>query len=74
MADKELIQKRVAEMSRSLLTEGYHVVFKVTLPGSIFHKLRHRKNGHDITIIGTYSLSRIRLYRDGRLRHTETVK
>ena len=73
MADKEIIQKRVAEMSRSLLDEGYHVIFKSTLPGSIFHKLRHRKNGHVITIVGTYSLSRVRLFRDGRLRHTENL-
>ena len=68
-----LIQKRVGDMARSLLTEDYRIMTKVKLPTSYFVKLRHKSNGNLITIIGSYQNGVIKLMRNGRERHREQV-
>lgn len=67
------MQKRVAEMATSLLTEEYRVMCKVKLRNIYFMKLRHLYNGNVITIIGNTQTRKIRLLRNGRERHTETL-
>lgn len=68
------MQKRVAEMATSLLTEEYRVMTKVRLPNSFFMKLRHLYNGNVITIIGNVHTGKIRLLRNGKERHTENIE
>ena len=68
------MQKRVAEMATSLLTEEYRVMTKVRLPHCFFMKLRHLYNGNVITIIGNIQTRKIRLLRNGKERHTETIE
>lgn len=67
------MQKRVAEMATSLLTEEYRIMTKVRLPNCFFVKLKHLYNGNVITIIGNLQTKKIRLLRNGRERHTETI-
>lgn len=74
MNDSNKVRKRTAEMATSLISEGYRKTIDVTLPQSCFMKLRHRHNGSIITLVGNYRLSEIKLFRDGRLRHTEPVQ
>lgn len=69
-----LVRKRAAEMAASLLSEGYRVRFKIMLQVSCFIKLRHGKNGNVITIVGNYQKGEIKLFRNGKLRHTEIVQ
>lgn len=69
----KLVQRRVGDMAHSLLTEDYRIMVNVTLPGSYFVKLRHKCNGNLITIVGSYSTGLIRLMRNGKVRHRETV-
>lgn len=68
------MQKRVAEMATSLLTEEYRVMTKVRLPHIYFIKLRHLYNGNVITIIGNVQTGKIRLLRNGKERHTENIE
>ena len=69
----QLVGKRVSEMARSLLDEGYRIKAKVRLPHCYFVKLRHLYNGNVITIIGNIQTRKIRLLRNGKERHSETV-
>ena len=74
MTDRtKLVQRRVGDMAHSLLTEDYRIMVNVTLPGSYFVKLRHKSNGNLITIIGSYTTGLIRLMRNGKERHRETI-
>ena len=69
----QLICKRVSEMARSLLDEEYRIMCKVRLPHCYFVKLRHLYNGNVITIFGNIQTRTIRLLRNGKERHRETV-
>lgn len=60
-------------MGHSLIDEGYRIRINTKLPTCYFIKLKHRQNGNEITIIGNYEKSLIRLFRNGKLRHEETV-
>lgn len=74
MPQTNKIRKRAAEMAGSLLSEGYRVKFRVMLRVSCFYKLKHGNNGNEITIVGNYKKGEIKLFRNGKLRHTETVE
>ena len=74
MNDKQKVSERARDMVRSLIEEGYRKRFQVMLPRSCFYSLRHKSNGSTITIVGNYDSCVIKLTRDGKLRHTETVK
>ena len=65
--------KRVSDMARSLLDEEYRIMSKVRLPNCYFVKLRHLYNGNQITIIGDIRSGLIRLLRNGKERHRESV-
>lgn len=73
METKQRVLKRVAEMADSLLTEEYRIMLKVPLPQSYFVKLRHKSNGNLITVVGNYRDGKIRILKNGRQRHEETV-
>ena len=68
------MQKRVAEMATSLLTEEYRIMVKVRLPHCYFMKLKHLYNGNVITIFGNIQTRKIRLLRNGKERHSETIE
>lgn len=70
---KNQVIKRVAEMAGSLVADGYTIRIKCIMRPSCFYKLRHKTNGSTITIIGTYSVGRITLCKDGRLKKTEDL-
>lgn len=60
-------------MAHSLLTEGYIIRVNVTLPGSHIISMKHRTNGNVITIFGNFKTGQIRLVKNGRERHRETI-
>lgn len=70
---KNQVIKRAADMAGSLVSDGYIIRIKVVMPATCFYKLRHKTNGSTITIIGTYSVGRVRLFKDGRLKKTEDL-
>ena len=70
---KNQVIKRAAEMAGSLVDEGYTIRIKVVMPATCFYKLRHKSNGSTITIIGTYSVGRVRLFKNGKLKKTEDL-
>lgn len=70
---KNQVIKRVADMATSLVEDGYTIRIKCIMKPSCFYKLRHKSNGSTITIIGTYSVGRVRLFKDGRLKKTEDL-
>lgn len=71
---KNQVIKRAAEMAGSLVADGYTIRIKVVMQATCFYKLRHKSNGSTITIIGTYSVGRVRLIKDGRLKKTEVLE
>lgn len=74
MNNKQKVSERARDMVRSLIEEGYRKRFQVMLPRSCFYSLRHKSNGSTTTIVGNYESCVVKLTRDGRVRHTETVK
>lgn len=70
---KNQVIKRAADMAGSLVNEGYTIRIKVVMPATCFYKLRHKSNGSTITIIGTYSVGRVRLFKNGKLKKTEDL-
>lgn len=70
---RRLVLKRVADIGRSLLTEGYRYVVNVQLPGSKFVKMRHKSNGNEISIIGNFSSGWIRTVKNGKVVNQENV-
>lgn len=70
---KNQVIKRAAKMAGSLVADGYTIRIKVVMQATCFYKLRHKSNGSTITIIGTYSVGRVRLFKDGRLKKTEDL-
>lgn len=71
--NKRLVLKRVAEIGRSLITEGYHYVVNVNISTAIYVKMRHQKNGNFITLIGNYSTGWIRTIKNGKTVKLENV-
>lgn len=74
MVDKQKINKRVSEMGHSLLDEGYRIRINTKLPTCYFIKLKHKKNSNEITIVGNYEKSLIKLFRSGKLKHEEYIE
>lgn len=68
-----IVRKRVGEIARSLLSEGYRIKMRVMLPTSCFFRLVHKSNGNQITIVGNYKASNVVLRRNGKIRHQEHV-
>lgn len=73
MCTRSKVQKRAAAMAASLVADGYTIRIKCFMRPSCFYKLRHKSNGSTITIIGTYSVGRITLCKDGKHKKTEDV-
>lgn len=74
MNNKQKVFERVSHMAHSLFEDGYIVRININISTCCFIKLKHRKNGSVITIVGNYDSSIIKLTRDGRIRHIEQVK
>lgn len=70
---KALIQKRVGEIARSLIDEGYRLMVNVSLPGSHFMKLRHKENRRLISIIGNYQTRKITLRSGAKILKEEDI-
>lgn len=73
MAEISIIQKRVGEIARSLISEEYRIMTNVALPSTYFIKLRHRFNGNCISIVGNYEKSIVRMFKNGRLIKDEPI-
>lgn len=67
------VRKRVGEIAHSLLSEGYRIKMRVTLPSSCFFRLQHKSNGNQVTIVGNYKANSIVLRRNGKIRHQEQI-
>ena len=70
---KRLVLKRVADIGHSLITEGYHYVVNVDISTAKYVKMRHKKNGNVITLIGNYSSGWIRTIKNGKTVKRENV-
>lgn len=70
---KALIQKRVGEIARSLIDEGYRAMVNCPLPASYFVKLRHKENRNVITILGNYEQRKVKLIKNGRTIKEEDI-
>lgn len=73
MAEVSMIQKRVGEIARSLISEEYRIMINVALPTTYFIKLRHRFNDNCISIVGNYEKSFVRMFKNGRLIKDEPI-
>lgn len=73
MEKKDKIQKRVGEIAHSLLSEEYRIMVNVTLPTCYFIKLRHRFNTNCISVVGNYTTSKVRMFKNGRFIKEEEI-
>lgn len=70
---KQQVQQRVAAECHSLISEGYHIIVNVSLPKSVFVRLRHRGNGNYMSVIGNFEAGTVRLFKNGRTVNTIKV-
>lgn len=63
-------QKRVGDIVNSFLTENYQLVLKSSSLPFIYVKLKHRRNGNEITIKATQQ--EINVYKNQKLIKNET--
>lgn len=61
-------------MGASLVSEGYRYRVNVQLPGSRVISMKHYRNGNVISILGNFKTGLIRVLRNGRERHRETIQ
>lgn len=63
----------VHERVRSLMEDGYILMFRSTSLTVGFYKLRHRFNGHTVIVRAYYCRNRLQQYRDDRLVHDSEI-
>lgn len=69
----QIMRKIVHQRVMSLVGDGYHLVFKSTLPNEDFYKLRHRTKGTLLTIRAYYALNRLVQFTGGVCVHDAPI-
>lgn len=70
---QRIMQSIIKERVKSLLDDGYTLLFKSTLMDSVVYRLRHRSNGNVVTMRVYYHLNWLQQFTNGNCTYNNPI-